>query len=208
VSVKNSAKELLGFLEDDGFSYSKTLYEFRKKHPSGFSYITLNAVTHDRRTYGLAFYLAVQITDVEKKKKELIGTEGKVGHFDRTIWCYTVNIGPGSPHWDYPIRGNWYFTDEKGLRDVAAQIESFTRDLSIPYVERHVDPQEIRSTLLTQKGHAQNLRPFQEILTIDLLYNGREQLHADVELLRTKYASMSLGFRDAFEEFAALVLKA
>ncbi len=168
----------------------------------------MNAVTHDRRTYELAFYLAIQVTDVETKKKRLIGASGKLEHFDRTIWCYTVNIGPGSPHWDYPIRGNWRFTDEKGLLAAEAQIESFTRDLSLPYISRHADPQEIWKTLLKHKAHTQNLYPFQEILTIDLLYSGSKQLHAGVDRLRTNYSSMAPRFRSAFEEFAALVLKA
>jgi len=206
--VRNSTKELLAFLKDDGFAYLSTANQFRKKHHSGYSYINLDVVTHDRRTYELAFYLAVQVTDVETKRKELTGSSGKPGLFDRTIWCYTVNIGPGSPHWDYPIRGNWRFTAEKGLLDSKVQIESFTRDLSLPYISRHVDPDEIRKTLLTQKGHAQNLYPFQEILTIDLLYYGGEQLRADVDRLRTIYSSMAPRFRSAFEDFAALALKA
>jgi hypothetical protein len=206
-TARASTKKLLAFLEEDGFAYLNTAHHFRKKHQAGYSYITLDAVTHDRRTYELAFYIAVQVTEVETKKRELIGGLGKPGLFDRTIWCYTVNIGPGSPHWDYPIRGNWRFKDEKELQDASAQIESFTRKLSLPYVSVHTDPQEIRKTLLTHKGHAQNLYPFQEILTIDLLYNSNDQLHADIDHLRANYSSMSPRFRSAFEDFAALALK-
>ena len=202
--VKDTTKELLAFLKDDGFAYVSAANQFRRRHHSGYSYITLSAVTHDRRTYELAFYLAVQVTEVETKKRELIAASVKLGHFDRTIWCYTVNIGPGSPHWDYPVRGNWRFTDEKGLLDAKAQIGAFTRDLSLPYISRHVDPQEIRKTLFTQKGHAQNLYPFQEILTIDLLFSDREQLRADIEHLRTNYFLMAPLFRSSFEDFAAL----
>jgi hypothetical protein len=168
----------------------------------------VHIVSHSPGTSDLAFYLAVQISDVERKKKELLRRAEPVGHYDCTIVAYTVNFGPGSPHWDYPIRGSWGFRSEEEVWAARQELEAFTRDLSLRYVSDHVDPAEIRRTLLNARGHTINLKPYQEVLTIDLLYFDRERLRDDVERMRESYSSMCPEFRSDFERFSAITLSA
>jgi hypothetical protein len=206
--VRATVRDQLAFLEVGDFRFYSTYQHLRRAHGAGWSYITINVVSHSPGTASLAFYLAVQLTDVERKKRALRGATEKIGHYDRTIWCYTVNFGPGSPHWDFPIRGMWSFSEEEEVWSARAEIESFTRKLSLPYVSRHVDPAEIRRTLLEATGRAQNLRPYEEILTIDLVHFGAQRLREDIALLRDRYASLHLDFRCEFESFVSVITKA
>ena len=206
--TRATVRDQLAFLEVGDFRYYKSFRQFRRKNPNGISYITVNVVSHSPGTSSLAFYLAVQIADVERKKKELLGRADPVGHYDCTIAAYTVNFGPGSPHWDYPIRGIWSFGSEEEVWAARPEIEAVTPKLSLPYVSKHVDPCEIRQTLLTARGHTINLNPYREVLTIDLLYLGRDRLREDVEWMRENYASMCSDFRSDFERFSVVVLNA
>ena len=207
--TRATVRDQLAFLEVSDFRYFKSLRQFRRKNPNGTSYITVNVVSHSPGTSSLAFYLAVQIAEVESKKKELLEDSNAITHYDCTIRGYTVNFGPGSPHWDYPVRGMWSFGSEEELWAAREQIQEFTRDLSLPYVSEHIDPAEIRHTLLTAQRRTINFQPYREILTIDLLYFGREKLRADLEEIRHRYESMCSGdSRADFERFSAAVLRA
>jgi hypothetical protein len=80
--------------------------------------------------------------------------------------------------------------------------------IALPSISRHVDPTELRRTLLEERGHAQNLWPFEDILTIDLLHVGPQRLREDIEHFRDSYASMHPDFRGRFESFVSLIGKA
>src|SRR5678815_3961879 len=92
-SLSAAAAESLSWLSDHGFRYFKSYGHFRRKNKNGFSYVTINSVTHNRIAYHLAFYLGVQVTEVEAWILRLMGESRQVSHHDRTIWNYTVNIG-------------------------------------------------------------------------------------------------------------------
>jgi hypothetical protein len=206
--TRATVRDQLAFLEVGGFRYYKTSRTFLRKYANGTSSIVVNVVSHSPGSSSLAFYLVVRIDDVERKKMELLGGPNPSWHQDCTISAYTVNFGPGSPHWDFPIRGSWSFGSEEEVWAAKPEIEAFTRELSLPYVSRHVDPAEIRSTLLTARERTINLRPYQEILTIDLLYFDRNRLRDDIECMRESYRSMSPEFQSDFERFATVALKA
>ena len=206
--VRSTVRDQLAFLEVDGFRFYSTYHHLRRAHDGGCSYITIHVVAHSPGSASLAFYLAVQLSDVERKKKMLRGSAEKIGHYDRTIWCYTVNFGPGSPHWDFPIPGMWGFSQEEEVWSASTEIQAFTRQLSLPYISRHADPSEIRRTLLEERGHAQNPWPYEDILTIDLLHFGPQKVREDVGRLRESYASMHPDFRSRFENFVSIIKKA
>ena len=201
-------RDQLAFLEVNGFRYYKTSREFRQKHANATSSIVVNVVSHSPGSSALTFYLVVKIDEVERKKLELLGGPNSSWHQECTISAYTVNFGPGSPHWDFPIRGHWDFGFEEEVWAAGPEIQAFTRDLSLPYVSRHIDPLEIRHTLLTARERTINLRPYQEVLTIDLLYFDSNTLRDDVERMRESYRSMCPEFRSDFDRFSALALKA
>jgi hypothetical protein len=206
--TRATVRDQLAFVEVDDFRYFSTYHHLRRKHPTGFCYLTIHVTSSAPGSASLGFYLAVQITEVERTKKALLGSSSKIGHYDRTIWCYSVNFGPGSPHWDFPIRGYWSFSSEDEIWAARPEIESFTRDLSLPYISRHVDPLEIRRTLLETKGRALNFHPYQDILTIGFLYCAREVLEEDIERLRERYVAMPPDFCRDFESFASVIRKA
>ena len=101
--------DTLGFLTESGFRYFRSYTHFRRKDPHGFSYITVNATTHNRASYNLAFYFGTRIEALEHRIRQILGGDSKLDHWCRSITNYTVNIGPSSPHWSYPVRGKWSY---------------------------------------------------------------------------------------------------
>jgi len=55
-------------------------------------------VTHAGGVYHLAFYVGVRHDAVDTEIRKVLGLEEKLDHYTRTIWVYTLNIGPRSPH--------------------------------------------------------------------------------------------------------------
>jgi hypothetical protein len=204
--IVNRTKNILSFLGPLGFQALPRTTRFEKGTTNGHSSIAAN-LSYRSGTYYLAFYLGVGIAAVEDKRREIAKYEAKSALRSWTIWAYTMNFGPGSPHYDFPIRGRWEFETESELSSAAREIEKFTRELSLPYLEEYADPLEIRSALLGGSGRAHNTSPYEEILTIDLLYLGREALRTDVDLLRERYKSMFPPFKAGFEEFATAILQ-
>lgn len=206
-TLSAAAAESLSWLGDQGFRYFKSYDYFRRKNKNGFSYITINSVTHNRIAYHLAFYLGVQITEVESWLLRLMGDPRKVSHHDRTIWNYTVNIGPTSPHWKFPIRGTWTLGGIEEFTSLASEISGFVRDLALPFVDGHQDPLALRRTLIEAPGHATNIWPYRPILAIDRLYGSPEQTEADIALLDRRYQRFAPLPRQKFDQFVSLIRK-
>ena len=207
-SLSAAAADSLSWLGDHGFRYFKSYDHFRRKNDNGFSYITINSVTHDRRAYHLAFYIGVQITEVETWVLRLIGETRDVTHYDRSIWNYTVNIGPTSPHCRrFPVRGTWTITTLAEFQGFAAEVSEFVRNLALPFVDEHRDPLAIRRTLVETPGHATNIWPYRPLLAIDCLYGSPEQTETDIVLLDQRYARYAPRPRQEFDEFISRVRK-
>lgn len=204
-ALTQAAREIVARQLPESFRYYKSFAHFRHPFPGGCSYITINAVTHDRSFYHLAFYLAVRHDAVESLIRTIRGRDTKLDHYSRSIWCYTVNIGPTSPHWYYPIPGWWTFQQDADFEAASADVATFINDLALPYVNKHQDPRAIRQTLLEEPGHAQNMAPYEQVLAIDRLFGEEERADADLTLLDRRTAQwheQSLkefrAFRDAF----------
>lgn len=203
-----AAVDSLAWLSEHGFRYFKSYRHFRRKNDNGFSYIALDCVTHGQGAYHLAFYVGVQITEVESWILRLRGETRALNHYDRSIWNYTVNIGPTSSNWQFPIRGSWTLTSLAQFSGLAPEINAFVLDVALPYVNEHRDPLAIRRTLLETPGRATNIHPYRPLLAIDCLYGSPEQTAADRALLDQRYAQFAPRPRQEFDEFAATVRKA
>lgn len=195
----------LAWLGDHGFKYFKSYNHFRRKNNNGYSYVHINSVTHNRIAYHLTFYLGVQITDVETCILELMGDTRKIDHYDRTIWNYTVNIGPSSPHWSYPIQGRWTLGSLDEFDSLMVEVNAFVRDLGVPFVTEHQDTVSIRRTLMESPGHAANIRPYRPILAIGYLNGSATQLEADIAILDKRYERYAARPRKEYDDFVARV---
>jgi len=203
-SLAAAAAESLSWLSELGFKYFKSYRHFRKKTQTGFSYVSLNTVTHNRQNHQLAFYLATRVDKVEGKIKELHSRNLKLNHYDRTIWLYTVNVGPDSPHWTYPIGGTWSIGRLADFSSIEPEITSFIRDLGLPYVSDHIDPLKVHETLIRAPGHATNLYPYEQILAADLLFQP-DHIDSDIALLRDRYRKFADQPKARFEAFISLI---
>jgi hypothetical protein len=200
--------ESLAWLDEYGFRYFKSYEHFRRKNKNGFSSIAINSVTHNRVAYHLAFYLGVQITEVEAWILKLMGQTRETNHYDRTIWNYTVNIGQTSPHWQFPIRGTWTLESMEEFAGITNEVSQFIKELAIPFVDQHQDPLALRRTLIENSGHATNPWPYRQILAIDCLYGSSEQIQTDIALLDKRYERYAPRPRQEFDEFVLAVRKA
>jgi hypothetical protein len=207
-SLSAAAADSLSWLGDHGFRYFKSYDHFRRKNDNGYSYITINSVTHDRRNYYLAFCIGVQITEIESWVLRLLGETRNLTHYDRSILNYTVNIGPTSPHWQFPIRGQWTITTLAEFQGFAAEVSQFVRDLALPFVDEHRDPLAIRRTLIDAPGHATNIWPYRPLLAIDCLYGSPEQTETDIALLNQRYVRLAPQPQKDFDKFVSAVRKA
>jgi hypothetical protein len=131
----------------------------------------------------------------------------KLDSNSKSIWCYTVNIGPESPHWNYPIRGSWYFQDITEYLSREDEVSSFVHDLAVPYITSNIEPLFLRDTLLEKPGQSQNLFPYEEILAIDMLYEDRERTIQDISVLRDRFSKYEDQPKHRFEYFVSLVEK-
>ena len=167
-SLSESVADSLSWLNGYDFRYLKSYEQFCRKNSNGFSYIRINSVTNNRINYYLAFYLGVQITEVESWLLNLEGRTRKVNHNDCTIWNYTVNIGPDNHRWKSPLRGTWTLNSHEELDNLSIEISSFIRDIALPFVRDHQDPYAVRRTLIETPGMRQisgRIRRFSRLIT-------------------------------------------
>jgi hypothetical protein len=206
-SLTEWTRDLLQRVLPSEFRFFKSFGHFRKVFNGGISYLVIDAVTHGRGWYHLAFYLGVRHDVLERQIHELLRLDRKLSHYDRSIRCYTVNIGPDSPHRRYAIRGSWSFAVVDELPAAASPIVTFVADLAVPFLRQHESIQAVRRTLVEEPGHAQNLEPYRQILMIDRILGDEQQATVDLAMLEKRYA----GLRDRplreFHEFRNRFLK-
>jgi hypothetical protein len=207
-SLAAETQHILSPLLLGDFRYFKSYNHFRKQFSGGLSYLSINAVTHKQSIYYLAFYLGVRIDGLERSIKSLWGDNTKLDHYDRSIWCYTVNISPTSPHWSFPISGHWAFQRLDDFSENAASIRTFVQELAIPYLLTHENRDAIRETLLKYPGHAQNAYPYEQILSVDLMRGENINLKSDLALLEERYSNHVPEFRERFYAFRDKILLA
>jgi hypothetical protein len=207
-SLEAEAQHLLSRLLPDGFRYFKSYHHFRRQFSGGLSYLSVNAVTHNQSVYYLAFYLGVRIDALERCIKSLWGDDARLNHYDRSIWCYTVNISPSSPHWSFPISGQWAFQNLDDLSGDEVGISTFVKELAIPYLILHERQGAIREMLLEYPGHAQNPYPYEQILAVDLIEDKNVSLEGDLAILEGRYANHVPSFRERFHAFRDRILLA
>jgi hypothetical protein len=207
-SLAAETQHILSPVLPGDFRYFKSYNHFRKQFSGGLSYLSIDAVTHNQSIYYLAFYLGVRIDALERYIKSLWDAETKLDHYARSIWCYTINIGPSSPHWSFPIFGLWTFQNLDDVSENESSIRTFVEELAIPYLLAHERPEAIRETLLKYHGRAQNVYPYEQILTLDLMGSENVNLESDLVLLEERYANHIPEFRERFYAFRDKILLA
>jgi hypothetical protein len=130
-----------------------------------------------------------------------MGDNRRITHYDRTIWNYTVNIGPSSPHWPSPKPGQWALNSVDEFEDLRTEMSTFVRDIGLPFVTEHQDMATIRQTLLESPGHATNIWPYRSILAIDCLTATTTQLKADIAILDKWYEQSGSGPKKEYDDF-------
>jgi hypothetical protein len=200
-ALTERCSDALAFLTGDGFRYFSSFEHFRRDDPHGHSYITINSVTHNRLDYHLAFYIGVRIDTLESTIKQILGQPTKLTHYDRSITNYTVNIGPNSHGWRYPIPGTWTFREARDIDSQLSEVSIFIRELALPFLDRNTTSATVRQTLLGFPRHTQNLKPFQQILTADILADDASQMEADYSLLTERHAQWHPPLKAEFNQF-------
>ncbi|MBI3861996.1 MAG: hypothetical protein HY290_08875 [Planctomycetia bacterium] len=192
---------MLSWLGEYGFEYLKSHNEFRRTNKHAVSHIRISATTRNRSVYSLAFHLSVQIKEVEAWLLNLKGEKRKLKRRDQTIWNFTMNIGPGSPHWTCPMEGTWLFSSREDFDERSPDISAFVEKLALPFVIENQNPHIIRRTLIETPGRAQSLWPYESVLAIDYLYGSQSQAEADIDLLEKRYSGHIPRFRQRFHDF-------
>jgi hypothetical protein len=182
------------------FRYLRSKSEFCAPFNGGMSLIAIRATSPRRGVCSLAFNLAVSHHGIERCIREILGEEPS-SEYGHSIWCYTVNIGPLSPHWTHRIPGSWLFADPAEVTAAEPQIREFLSEIALPYVLEHQDPVAIRRTLLEQPGHAQSLAPYRQILAVDRQLGLQTQATEDLATLEACYARFFEGYRREFQAF-------
>ena len=191
----------LDWLSDSGFRYLRSVHQFRRDDSHGYSYITLNSVTHNRVDYHVAFYLGVRCDVLETLIRQIRGDSSDLTHDDRSILHYSVNTGPTNHGWRQPLIGTWTLRDSSELTSIAETIQAYMRHVALPFLEHNKTPEDIRSYLMDFPGHTQNQFPWRQILGADVLAGDQVRLEADFEALSTRYAKFVSHLRSDFETF-------
>lgn len=195
------ASALALYLPD--YRYYKSFTHFRKPFQLGTSYIGFV------RGHGVvALRFGVQHAEIERIRTALFGKRYLSGHNVRTISMYTVNMGPNSHHWPYPVEPEWPISGSEGLQRACTEVVSFVQDAVLPYVEAHKEPSNIRETLLTTPGRADPFDHAQTIFAIDYYLRNRDWLESDYAVLKERYRNYSPERKNVFErEFAVTTQK-
>jgi len=201
--VTERTAEALGFLADQGFRYFRSFLHFRRTDPAGYSYVTINAVTGDRVNYRLAFYLGVRIDALETIIQQILQQPAKLTHDDRSLLSYTVNIGPDSLNWSYPIWGMWNFSTESEFESQLPEVTAFIGDLALPFLNGNTTSDAVRTTLLETPGHAITYRLFQQVLGSAVLAGDLARLEADHALICEQHPKWHAGLKAELADFHA-----
>jgi hypothetical protein len=204
--VERSRVDIAGRLPPT-YRYFKTDCDFREPFDGGMAYLRINVVTHSRGVYWLAFYLSTRVDSLQERISSVLSEPRQPIHYDLSISCYSVNIGPKSPHWPYPFTPNWSFVDEADFGCHVKEIGAFISDLAMPFLTLHRTPEAVRQTLVDNPGHAINLEPYKQILVASLMHGDRGRLVSDIDLLEKRYAGFVEPYRKRFKDVRDRVLQ-
>lgn len=161
------------------YTYSKDQDCFSRPFEQGHAFV--GAICTPRmRTLSLSFGICHE--QIERIKTVLMGAPPS-GVIRSTLWFNTYNIGPRSWYWKYPTDLTWPVSGEDGLKLAASDLVDFVTTGLPPYLERHQDPAEIRSTLLSPRPPAFPLDREATILSIDVLLEQPQWLQGDYAIL-------------------------
>lgn len=191
----------LSSLSGAGFRYYRSFQHFRRTDPNGFSYISINSITHNHVDYHLDFLAGVRNDPLESTIKQVLQSSPKLTHFDRSLLIWTAHIGPNSPNWDHPVAGTWLFRTETDVERYVEEVIRFVESLILPFLNRNTTSASIRQTLLELQLHAQNQRPYQQILAADILAPNTTQFEADYSLLSERYIKQHPPLKAEFNDF-------
>ncbi|CAN5244840.1 hypothetical protein BH09SUM1_BH09SUM1_10340 [soil metagenome] len=166
------------------YKYVKTRHTFQSAFTGGLTTITLHCAHNTP-----ALYFGIRHDSVEEIRKRLFGADYlQSRQWARTIFMYSMNIGPFSCGWPCAVSGWWPVGGSEGLRLAGEEMLDFVRAIIFPYLQQHKDVLEIRNTLLFNKGHAQPVSIEQSVLGIDYAVGRRDWLDQDYDQLRTRWA--------------------
>ena len=204
IATKSLTEAVAGELEwlgDLGFRYLRSSQQFRRDDAGGCSYITLNTVPHNRVDYHVAFYLGVRSDALEYTIRRIRGDSSGLTHDDRSIHHYSVNTGPTNHGWRQPLIGTWTLRDLSEFSSIAAPMQSYVREVALPFLDQNQSPESIRRYLMDFPSHTQNQFPWRQIFGADVLAGGQSRVDADFEALSIRYARLVPHLRADFESF-------
>jgi hypothetical protein len=206
-ALEERTKAELDKLLPPSYRYFKSYHHFREEFEGGVAYLTLNAVTPRTGVYSLAFYLRTRVDSLQERISNVLGRPRQPSHDESSIECYSVNIGPTSERWPFPIWANWLLVELSEFESRVEEIRRFIVELALPFLTEHRTPEAIRKTLLDNPGHALSFSPYRQILVASVINGDRERLMEDIRRLEERYASHVASSREEFEQFRDKVLR-
>lgn len=177
------------------YRYYKSYGHFRGKSQAGTS-----CVGFERGHAIVSLRFGVTLTAVEQIKRKLLNTPiYGPEYIAATISKYSVNMGPNSKHWHHPVPAQWPIVGSDGLARACPEVVSFVRELVVPYLQRHQNPANIRDTLLSAPGRADQFAPVETIFAVDYLLRRRDWLDADFLLLQHRLNSCTADVRERLQ---------
>lgn len=206
-TLEERTKSELDRLLPPTYRYLKSHHHFREQFDDGVAYLTLDTTTPRRGVYTLAFYLGTRVDSLQERISTVLGEPRRPSHDERSIDCYSVNIGPMSKHWPFPIWANWSLIQPSDFESHVEEIKRFIMELALPFLAEHRTPEAIRKTLLEHPGHAIGLATYRPILVASVIKGDRDRLTEDIKRLEQRYAGHVPRFREEFERFRDKVLR-
>ena len=206
-ALEERVKAELDKLLPASYRYFKSHHHFREEFQGGVAYLTINAVTPRSGVYSLAFYLGTRVDSLQERISGVLGKPWRASHEERSIDCYSVNIGPMSKHWPFPIWANWSLVQLSDFESHVEEIKRFIMELALPFLTEHRTAEAIRKTLLHSPGHALSFAPYRAILVASVIKGDRDRLMEDIKALEERYASHVMSSRQEFEQFRDKVLR-
>lgn len=189
------------------YRYFKSYHHCREEFQGGVAYLTINTTTPRAGVYSLAFYLGTRVDSLQEGISSVLGKPRQASHDERSIECYSVNIGPMSKHWPFPIWANWLLAELSEFESRVEEIRRFIIELAVPFLAEHRTADAIRNTLLHNPGHALSLAPYRQVLVASVVNGDRDRLMEDIKALEARYAGHVERSRQEFEQFRDKVLR-
>lgn len=161
------------------YVYFKDQDCFRRPFEQGHAFVGA-LCTPRMRTLSVSFGICHE--RIERIKSVLMGAPPS-GVMRPTLWFNTYNVSPRSWYWKYPTDLTWPVSGEDGLKLAASELVDFVTTGLPPYLERHEDPAEIRTTLLSPRPPAFPMDREATILSIDVLLEQPQWLQQDYTVL-------------------------